>query len=182
MASLDDVAGDFFRSIREIQTDLNTDRPKRDIDTFILVSGQVLQLWILKLLWGAVASQSVGVSGTPLASMRRDTDLRDLSEILWRGSRWPQRWGLYSRPHDIDPSGTPDSVGILPLSFDGELWGGTVQFGALELSLALGSPDPPAVPQPGSFVFHRSGSPVEKVIAFAWPEPGHPTVKYRRQA
>lgn len=151
-------------------------------DHFLLVNGQYLELWLLKLFLGGVAASAFGASGVPLSAVREKEDAIPLHEILWRGAPWPERWGMYSTDHPIDPTGNSNSVGIGTHTVQDQVWGGTVQFGALHLNLALGSPDGNVIVRPGMFRFARpSITSKEKIVAVAWPEAGHAPIEYIRQ-
>lgn len=184
LSPLDAIAGQVFRGIRAMQESLVSGAeigapPPRD--HFMLVNGPYLELWLLKLFMGGVAARAFGHEGAPLAAVRAKTGVAPLHEILWRGASWPDRWGMYSRDHPVDPIGTSNAVGIVPQAVNGELWGGTVEFGALQLNLALGSPDDGAIVRPAMFRFARpSLAPVNKVVALAWPEAGHAPIEYTR--
>ena len=180
LSPLDSIAGQFFQAVRDMQLSLaSTTAPflgPAD-DHFLLLSGPRLQLWLLKLVLGGVASRSFGAAGTPLKSVRTQPGVA-LHDILWRGALFPNRWGLHARRHRVDPKGTPESIGVINHTIEDEVCGATVQFGALNLNLGLGVPENSATVQPASYRFDRPSTNVQKYIALAWPEDGHEPISY----
>lgn len=179
LSPLDSIAGDFFRGVRDAQEALALNGPGSlgpADDYFLLANGPLIELWLLKLFLGGVASKT----WSEPTSVRSKPGVIPLHEILWRGAPWPTGWGLNSTGHLVDPAGSPNSIGIVPWSKDAELWGGTVEIGALNLNLALGAPDKSATIRPGCYYFERIETDVEMVVALAWPEDGHKAESYRR--
>lgn len=180
---LDTCAVEFFRHVSGDQVVLATDGdPARDVDAFTLLSGPLLELWFLKLAWGALASKSLGACERPIVDLKPGLDEARLADVLWRGHPWPAGWGLFARQHAVDPNGSPASVGVVPLTdpSDGALYGVLVEVGAVHLTLGLGVPDEQALPRPGAVQLARRASAGEKVLALAWPEAGHLAVSYMR--
>lgn len=185
-SSLDTVAGQFFRATKTDQLSLaEPDHPDRAKDAFALCQGSELERWLLKLFWGALEAKSLGRDGDAISDLKTGLDKARLADILWRGSNWPNGWGMYMQAHEIDPHGTPNSVAIeAHTGPGGKLWGGSVTLGALQLRLGLGvASEPPEnfIYRPGGIVITAKGAMVEKVIALAWPEPGHRWATYERQ-
>lgn len=185
LSSIDAVAEKFFLATRSDQQSLaDAEHTERSEDTLVLCQGPILELWMLKLFWGALASKSLGSNGAPVPALRSDIDLRNFTDILWRGAEWPDGWGLYMRRHRVDPHGSPNSIAVQSHSGpDGTLWGGSVVIGALQLCLAFGVADGPHGDffyRPGGVLFTGKGTSAEKVIALAWPETGHPSIHYER--
>lgn len=182
MSRLDALGERFFRYLRDDQIALasgeDTDVER---DTFTLLSGPDLELWLLKIFWGGLAAKAWGQHGHTINALKSELDPATLARILWRGAEWPSRWGLHSRYHPVDEQASPNSVAAVPWSDGvGSLWGGVIQFGAVHLSLALGEPDGAALVRPSHFALRRRGFRGEKVFALAWPEAGHPSVTYTR--
>ena len=182
LSPADASAGVAFESLTRYQTDF-AERRHLDEDGFTLVSGPLIERWLLKLLWGAVASGSLGNEGVPVRSIRTDADVDALAEALFRGGPLPDGWGvLYAIPHEPDPQGLTGSVAVTSgRGPDGAIWFIQVVFGAVALALSLGTPDSkPAVHRPGAVLLTTVHGGGEKVIVFAWPETGHGVLSYER--
>ncbi len=97
-----------------------------------------------------------------------------LADILWRGASWPSGWGVLSRGQVVDPSGSPRSVGVVPLTNpqDSSLMAIVGEIGKLHPTSGLGVPDHKVIVRPSIVNIRRQGSRGEKVSAFAWPENG----------
>lgn len=114
LSPLDALADQMFRAWRDDQVAQATDgSPQHDQDRFTLTDGPTLQLWMLKLFWGALAAASLGRDGTALTGLRPGVDVEQLAAILWRGGPRPS--------HQL----------------------AEIQHGASQISLSLrGNPDP----------------------------------------
>jgi len=181
LTKADDTAAIVAISLQRYQLEL-ADHIDLDGDGFTLVSGPLFERWLLKLLWGGVASRSLGQQGVAAESLRKGIDEVRLLEYLYRDGRLPDGWGFYGFPRETDPSGTVGSIAINPRSGpDGGIWAIDVDFGAVHFSFALGKHD-------GNEGFYRPGGTVlltakgkgERIIAFAWPDPGHKAVEGKR--
>ncbi len=62
---------------------------------FTMVSGPYLELWMLKVIWGAIEAKAMEVEGSPAYRFRLGVTTQKLAEILWRGADWPPHWGMY---------------------------------------------------------------------------------------
>lgn len=179
LSPLDAMAEVVFRRISEGQVSLATE--ERPGNEFTLCSGPLFERWLLKVIWGGVASRSFGQDGVPLAGLREDADLSELADALWRGGPLPTHWGFHSVLHEVDPKGTPESIGIQPFSsFDRLVYGAAIDIGALRVIFAFGSPDYATHYRPSGVRFRRQDDAAEKVIGFSWPEAGHPFIEYLR--
>lgn len=119
LSPLDAMAETVFRRISEGQVSLATeDNPRNE---FTLCSGPLFERWLLKVLWGGVASQSFGQAGVPFEGLQEDADLSKLADALWRGGALTRSWGFHSMLHQEDPKGPPASIGIQPFSSNDSL-------------------------------------------------------------
>jgi hypothetical protein len=171
-----------FESLSRYQNDFAEHRHLDD-DGFTLVSGPLFERWLLKLVWGAVASGNLGIGGVAVQSLRTDADQGVLVEFLFRGGSLPDGWGFYAFPHLPDPHGLTGSVGVRSQTGpDGAAWFVQVEFGAIALAFCLGSPDSKeAVHRPSGVLLTTVDGSGEKLIVFAWPETGHPVCSYERR-
>lgn len=187
LSPLDSLAETFFRATRDDQLSYSVPNDSNStIDSFTLCPGPQLELWLLKLLWGSLASKSIRVDGQIATQLKAGIDLGVLADVLWRGTAWPDQWGLYSQQHSIDPHGSPNSVAMQSFTApDGSVLACAVEFGALRLIVALGKLEGPTgtvLYRPGGIQFTTVSAASEKVIGLTWPDPGHPSVQYTRLA
>jgi hypothetical protein len=140
LSPLDAMAETVFRRISEGQVSLATeDNPRNE---FTLCSGPLFERWLLKVLWGGVASRSFGQAGVPLEGLQEDADLPKLADALWRGGALLRSWGFHSMLHQEDPKGPPESIGIQPFSSNDRLvYGAAIDIGALRVIFTFESPD-----------------------------------------
>ena len=109
LTKADDTAAIVAISLQRYQLEL-ADHIDLDGDGFTLVSGPLFERWLLKLLWGGVASRSLGQQGVAAESLRKGIDEVRLLEYLYRDGRLPDGWGFYGFPRETDPSGTVGSI------------------------------------------------------------------------
>ncbi|MDT5134049.1 MAG: hypothetical protein QOE41_3360 [Mycobacterium sp.] len=57
---------------------------------FTMVSGPSLELWMLKVIWGAIEAKAMELEGSPAYRFRLAVTTQQLAEILWRGAKWPK--------------------------------------------------------------------------------------------
>jgi hypothetical protein len=93
------MAAEFFRYLVEDQLDvfkyLGNDRRSEFSRGFVLASGPFFELWLLKVIWGAIESGTMEIDGSPAYRFRLGVTTEQLAEILWRGADWPPTWGMY---------------------------------------------------------------------------------------
>jgi len=182
LSSCDVTATAVFESLRRYQLDFAEGRNLAE-DGFTFVSGPLFERWLLKLLWGAVESTSLGKTGEKKGAIREDANQGEILEMLYRGGSLTEGWGFYGLRHDPDPLGSPDSVGIKSaLGPDGCVWTVQVEFGVVSFTFAFGRADAPeAVYKPGGVMLTSTVGSGEKILVFAWPEKEHPLLSYTRQ-
>lgn len=181
LSALDTMAEAVFRRISSGQVSLAND--EHLTSDFTLCSGPLFERWLLKVVWGGVASGSFGQDGVALRGLRADADPAMLAQALWRGGPLPPSWGFHCSRHEVDADGTPNSIGIQTFSDAGQLvYAAAIDIGALRVQFTLGSPDYRSYYRPSGIRFRREGSTAEKVVGFAWPEAGHAFIEYLRKA
>lgn len=181
LSALDTMAEAVFRRISSGQVSLaNDEHPTSD---FTLCSGPLFERWLLKVVWGGAASGSFGQDGVAIRGLRQKADPAMLADALWRSGPLPHDWGFHCSRHEVDPGGTPDSIGIQTFTDpDRLIIAAAINIGALRVQFTFGSPDYVSYHRPSGIRFLREGCPAEKVIGFTWPEAGHAFIEYLRKA
>ena len=144
-----------------------------------MVSGPYIELWMLKVIWGAIEAGAIEVDGQAAYRFRLGVTSQQLAEILWRGAEWPTTWGLYVLlDHDRDHPSIPKAIRLRPASIGSEILGGYLQIAGFEFLISFETPPVRRIYRPCGITFTRVGFPTNsyKMIAFAWPEIGHPIV------
>jgi hypothetical protein len=92
LSPLDQVAGQFFKKLRVIHADLQR-RSLSSKRSLVIISGEALELWMLKLTCGLFYSKNAAMSGARLID-DHEIDERLVEEAFLR-SRWQRGCGLY---------------------------------------------------------------------------------------
>jgi hypothetical protein len=134
---------------------------------FDLISGEQLERWLLKMLWGA----SAAFPTTP--QMRASVDREMLADYLFRDAELPADWGLYVKGLQGGRRGDPDLSLTLALeNIDGALSGGSMVVGGVEFyfsfSSLTGGGGAVALHRPSVIFLDRDGSSNCKVLALSW--------------
>jgi hypothetical protein len=108
LSRLDAAAAAVFQTLDHYQTDLCT-QPDRHGSEFDLFSGEVLERWLLKLLWGGVAANAFTRSGQPVGSLRASASQTMLAEYLFRTGQLPSGWGFNVVAHQVGVNATADA-------------------------------------------------------------------------
>jgi hypothetical protein len=137
LGPLDAVATQFFEVLRHYETDLELQVDPHG-DEFAMFHGDLLERWMLKMLWGAVAARALGHQGQPLSGLRGSVDLAWLADVLFRAEPLPEGWGLYMSVQPGQWLSGQVPVAISTGSVDGELWKGAVEFGVVAIHFAWG--------------------------------------------
>lgn len=183
LSPLDKMAAEFFRHFREDQLDifkyLGNDDRQGFARGFVMVSGPCMELWMLKVLWGAIEAGAMELDGSPAYRFRLGVTTQQLAEILWRGAEWPPNWGMYvllDRDHDQPIK--QNSLRLRPANIQSEILGGYIQIAGFELLLSFEMPPVRRIYRPCGLTFSRVGFPTQswKMVAFAWPQLGHPII------
>ncbi len=181
LSPLDRMAGEFFRYAIEDHLDIfpyligGYDTTFRR--SFTLVSGPYFELWLLKVVWGALEAAALEIDGRTAYRFRLGVTRPQLTEILWRGAPWPATWGFYVLYNqDSERPSVPRSVRIRLANVGSEVLGGFVAAAGFEYLLSFETPTVPRTYRPGALSLSRVGYERDsyKMIAFAWPELGHP--------
>lgn len=180
LSPLDNSVSDIYKAISKGQLELVTASPGDSTKKFTLCSGKVLELWLLKALWGQLASGVIHDSGKVVKRFAPEIDTTLLAEILWRGAPWPDRWGLYARVYDPQPNSWVGSLATECWDKAGLPWGASFRFTIVQLDLALGVPDFSEYYRPGLLVLRHTTEAMERLIALAWPDEGHGVLTYRQ--
>lgn len=170
LSPLDVSASTAFRVLWHFQEDQRRS-PDLHGAEFALVSGEDLERWLLKLLWGAVAAGVLSHGSKPVRALRSSASEEELLNYLFRDGALPQGWGLYTAGHPNRLFSGEGEIAIRPLVHQGELWGAGVEAGAVGLRFALGTPDgdpPYVVRRPLQVELARADAPERKVLALAW--------------
>jgi hypothetical protein len=117
LSALDSAGGEFARRVRSIHSDLNRKSLSRK-HSLVLMSGEALELWMLKAACGLFYSKNAARDGTRLI----DSHTIDQSlafDALLRGM-WAPRCGLYTRAPKGHIIPVENSVAISPLTAPNE--------------------------------------------------------------
>jgi hypothetical protein len=134
-----------------------------------LVHGDRLERWLLKMLWGATAAFPA------VPKIRADANRVMLAEYLFRDGRLPTNWGLYAKGlQQGRPSSPEHTVSVQIQDIDGELWGGSVVVGGVELYFSFGKltggGGAVAAYRPSALFLDRTGTYNCKVVALSWDQ------------
>ncbi|MBN7542163.1 hypothetical protein I3U58_00005, partial [Mycobacteroides abscessus subsp. abscessus] len=180
LSPLDKVAAEFFTHLRDDLLDMNwhTGLPPHFPNGFTLISGPYFELWLLKVLWGAIEAGALTVNGHVAYRFRLGVTTATLTEILWRGAQWPKDWGMYVMlDRDTDYWIKGNAVRVRPANVESEILGGYIQIGGFEYNISFESPPVRRIYRPAAISFQRRGfNNCWKMAAFAWPELGHEMV------
>ncbi|MBN3458982.1 hypothetical protein JNN96_33625 [Mycobacterium sp. DSM 3803] len=134
---------------------------------FDLFSGEVVERWMLKMVWGE--SESYPTNPKILGEIRR----RQLADYLFRDGHLPHGWGLYVTGHRAGRRVDPErALDIRLEERDGELRSGSLDVGGVRLTFAIGVRVPSAVTaaiyRPSVILLTRAGTDRHKVAALSW--------------
>jgi hypothetical protein len=103
LSPLDSAVGEFFEKLQAIEVDLQQKSLSRK-HSFVLMSGEALELWMLKLACGLFYSKNAAADGARLIDQHKVNE--ELVQEAFLLGRWREGCGLYLRP----PQGfrTPD--------------------------------------------------------------------------
>lgn len=179
LSPLDNMASEFFRHFREDQLDVMKFHGDNFTRGFTMFSGPYLELWMLKVIWGAIEAKAMELEGSPAYRFRLGVTTQQLAEILWRGEEWPKHWGMYvllDRDHDQPVK--QNSVRLRLARVGSEVLGGYMQIAGFEFLIAFELPSVRRIYRHCGLTFSRLGFPTRswKMVAFAWPELGHPII------
>jgi hypothetical protein len=173
LSRLDATAIAVFRTLDRYQTDQNS-QPDPHGSEFDLYSGEALERWLLKLLWGGTAAGVFTLSGQPIRALREPTKYQDmLAEYLFRGGALPPVWGMYVLAHGPDVNVRAEApAAIITGSHNGELVQGSIAMRVVEFTFAFGTlrstTGGKAVLRPRAVELKSLLDPAHKVLALGW--------------
>ncbi len=174
LSPLDNVAGQYFEAMRlDAKSMMSQGRKGEFPCAFTMICGPMLELWLLKVLFGAVATESIRLADGAAYRFRLGVTTAQLTDILWRGQEWPSRWGLYVPTTPVTGPTRMLSTHIRFVSVGPEILGGGVMIAGLEYLIAFEPPNLPAIHRPAVITFQRRGYKNWKMAALCWPEQGH---------
>lgn len=185
LGPLDDVAISLQRFLREDQNSLNRLRDTPDgssvVSSMTLLSGPMLELWLLKTAWAAAVSGTTGLNGEKTLGLSTSVDEAALSDTLFRGKPWPPGWGFYIPAYVSAPQVKAGDVAITPLvGSRNEMLAAAIEFGSVRLNVGLGVVGGEVTMQPGGVVIASADGSVTRTTALAWPDGGHVPVTMMR--
>jgi hypothetical protein len=133
MSPLDTAAGTFFAAIKAVYENLGDSKTLSRKRRWWLLSGEELELWLLKVAFGVYYSGNLAMNGNKL----RDTQ-RIENDILqtFQGSLLPAPCGMYVM-RDREGSEYPNNLDFASLSSDGNEAMVGLRFRFLSLSLLM---------------------------------------------
>ncbi|SIS03719.1 hypothetical protein [Williamsia sterculiae] len=177
LSPLDKIASHFFRALVADQLSLVADYgPDGEFPcSFTLVHGQAIELWLLKVIWGVLSTETMPLAdGSPAYRFGLRYPRSQLAEILWRGEPWPSGAGMYLAPPRTTAEGVKTrSIAVRVLQDGPECFGGIVRCAGIEFAVLLERPANRAIYRPAAIHFDRAGFQNWKALGFAWPEMGH---------
>jgi hypothetical protein len=93
LSPLDEHAGKFMRTLKIINTDFDNSSPITPYQMNYLVSGEIIEYWMLKVLLGIYFSKNAGGPDGPSID-KYPLDMRRVLDALYKQS-WGKRCGLY---------------------------------------------------------------------------------------
>jgi hypothetical protein len=174
LSKLDATAVAVFEALDHFESDQGN-QPDPHGSEFDLYSGEALERWLLKMLWGGTVSGAFTKSGIPTTALREPAKYQvKLADYLFRGGKLPRDWGMYavaSGPDKLVSVAT--GISIVPRSLNGELSDGSIAMGAVMLTFAFGLlrhriPGGKALLRPRAIKFESQLDPAHKVLALGW--------------
>lgn len=134
LSPLDSAAGAFFEKLQAIEVDLQRSSLSRK-HSFVLMSGEALELWMLKLACGLFYSKNAAADGTRLIEWHKVNE-EFVREAFFLG-QWREECGLCLRPPRGFRMPDPHTISIAPLISLNEdrLVGSAVALTGLEFEL-----------------------------------------------
>lgn len=112
LSPLDSAAGAFFERAQEIEVDLQRRFLSRK-HSFVIMSGEALELWMLKLACGLFYSKNATADGARLIEQHKVNE-EFVREAFLLG-RWREGCGLYLRPPQGFRTPDPHTISMAPL-------------------------------------------------------------------
>ena len=136
LSALDTEGGHFFRSLRPIERDLNRRSLSRK-PCFYFVSGEAVELWMLKTLAGMYYARAASSQGSILAE--NSSFAVNLLVQALQGLTWERGCGLYIRAITNESAPAENAIGFAPLTnpSDGRVVGCLMRLVGLEFMTIL---------------------------------------------
>jgi hypothetical protein len=139
---------------------------------FDLVSGEHLERWLLKTVWGATAAFPTS------PQIRAGVDRSMLADYLFRDGALPPGWGVYAKGLQTGGRSDPDvELSVRLALIDGECYGGSMVVGGVELFFSFGRMTTggggTVVYRPSAVFLGRLGTHNCKVLALSWDHNTH---------
>lgn len=164
LAPLDRQAARAYQALHRFDAAPDDQRHLLPLDDFELLSGPMLEAWLLKTHFGLLAAQTP-TAAEPPTTWRADAG-PVLLDVLFRGASWPTGWGVWTLPAVAAPGPR-----VRPFQSGSRAWGPVAELGPLPLQLLLGSPGvPDAIHRPGGLVLMREHASVRKMLVIGWPD------------
>ncbi len=174
LSPLDKQAGRLFKTFRAFDLGLrNAERAPED--GFVLFSGEDLERWLLKVLFGLLAAGNVSLNGERVQVPHVP---ESWLQVLYGGAPWPAETGLYVVYPQDRQFWAQSSIGCSALVelTGGGIMGMMVDVAGFSFALSMRKPNLDASPsfaggiyRPGSLVFRRDG--IRKTAKFSWADP-----------
>lgn len=171
LSRLDSSVGRVFQTLRHYQSDLAR-QPDPHGDEFALSSGEELERWMLKLLWGGYVAKAFSQGGTP-NRMRSNSYLSMLADYLFRDGSLAAGSGLHLEGQPGAEISAAAEIAIdTRVDEGGGPWDGSVEFGVVRISFTFGAsaqhPDTQAVRHPQGVFLSDNLHTAQKTLALGW--------------
>jgi hypothetical protein len=184
LSRLDATAGAAFAALRSYQRDLDAVTGPQGSE-FLLVSGEELERWLLKLLWGVTTAKMIVSQGQTVSRLRADIALNLFGDYLFRDGVLPEGWGFHAigRP-DTSVHAVAEIAVSLQTDHTGGLTLGTADMGTVSMGFSLGplaaGSDGDVRPRTSALCLTDISGVVQKVLALGWDRPPTSPSVWRR--
>lgn len=181
LSPLDATARRIFGALRRYQRDLIADDGPGPSE-FILSSGEHLERWLLKLLWGASAAGVVSSQAGPVTALSDDVDERALADFLYRDGARIDAWECYAVGGLDGPVRAAAEIAVsMQTDSSNNLVFGTANMGVVTFGFAFrptqAGPAHELRRHPSAVCLTDESQRIQKVVALAWDgPPGRPCV------
>ncbi len=131
---IDSTAVQVFRTLDHYQND-QANQPDVHGSEFELLSGEQLERWLLKLVWGGAVGGALSAS-----KLRTGVDQNMLADYLFRDQKLPEGWGLGVA---FQPGQGRRASGQIEITTgvgdDGTLWSAAVSMRVVTFNFGLGN-------------------------------------------
>ena len=166
---LDAAAIQVFRTLDHYQKD-QANQPDPHGSEFELLSGERLERWLLKLVWGGAAAGAFSIG-----QLRAGVDQNILADYLFRDQSLPDRWGLGVAFQSGEGIRADGRVGVTTgRGEDGTLWSAAVSMGVVTFNFGLGRQEArhgwDFHHRPQGIVLKSRLDTAEKTLALGWDQ------------